>query len=226
MSELDKEIVQADLEAARAEADRVGVSYSPNAKADTIRKKVAAHLAGEDEDSDEDTATTVKAPSPDDKLTYATRPLKEDGTLDIAALPKMPVKRGKTTVMDYTPVAKDIIRKELTRLVRVKITCFNPAKKEWKGEIFSFINPIVGAVKKFVPYNCPAGDSYHIPYCIYTQMKRREYQAFSGKKVNGVEVKEARQVKEFAIEILPPLTKEELDALARKQHKGTLEDED
>ena len=224
----DKAIIQADLEAARAEADRVGVSYSMNAKADTIRKKVAAHLAGDEQD--EETSETVKEPiaSTDESeqpLSYATRPLKEDGSLDISKLPKMPYKRGKTTIMDYTPVAKDIIRKELTRLVRVRITCFNPAKKEWKGEVFSFINPIVGAIKKFVPYNCAAGDSFHIPYCIYTQMKRKEYQAFSGKKVNGVEVKEPRQVREFSLEVLPPLTQAELDALARKQHKGSLEDE-
>lgn len=226
MTEIDKDLLEADLNAARAEADRVGVSYTKNMKAETIRAKVAAHLEGEDEVEEEVVAEVEETPETTDELTLSNAPRLDNGELDLSKLPRMPIKKGKQTVMDYTPKAKDIIRKDLTRLIRVKITCFNPAKKEWKGEIFSFINPVVGAVKKFVPYNCAAADSFHLPYCLYMQMRRKEYQAFSGKKVNGVDVKEPRQVKEFAIEVLPPLTQKELDDLARKQHKGTLESED
>lgn len=220
---VDKDILEADLDAARAEATRLGVTYTKNMKAETIRKKIQEKLSEsdiEEEDLEEVAATTV----PTTNLTYATAPRLPNGELDLAKLPKLPVKRGNVTKLDYTPIAKDIIRKDLTRLVRVKITCFNPAKKEWKGEVFSFVNAVVGTVKKFVPYNCEAADSYHVPYCIYLMMKQKEFQAFSGKKVNGVEVKTPRQVREFALEVLPQLTKAELDALAKKQHKGTLED--
>lgn len=221
---VDKDILEADLNAARAEADRLGVSYSPNAKAETIRKKIQAKLAESDIDEDEDIPQASDAIDNSTPLTYATAPRLENGELDVTKLPKMPVKRGNRTKLEYTPIAKDIIRKDLTRLVRVKITCFNPAKKEWKGEVFSFVNSVVGTVKKFVPYNCEAADTYHVPYCIYLMMKAKEFQAFSGKKVNGVEVKTPRQVREFALEVLPPLTQAELDALAKKQHKGSLED--
>lgn len=223
MSDIDKEILEADLNAARAEADRLGISYSPNAKAESIRKKIKAKLA-ESDIEDEDIAEASDAVDNSTQLTYKTAPRLPNGELDVAKLPKMPVKRGNRTKLEYTPIAKDIIRKDLTRLIRVKITCFNPAKKEWKGEVFSFVNSVVGTVKKFVPYNCEAADSYHVPYCIYLMMKAKEFQAFSGKKVNGVEVKTPRQVREFALEVLTPLTQAELDALAKKQHKGSLED--
>lgn len=42
--------VDADLVAARAEADELGVSYHPKAKAETILAKIAEHKAAEAED--------------------------------------------------------------------------------------------------------------------------------------------------------------------------------
>lgn len=113
------------------------------------------------------------------------------------------------------------LRKEALELVRVRLTCMNPTKREWPGEIISVSNSCIGTVKKFIPFNA---DAYHIPKVILGVLKERMYQSFVTKKVNGRKVKRGRLVKEFAIEELPPLTVDELKELAAKQAKDELED--
>lgn len=108
------------------------------------------------------------------------------------------------------------MKDEQLKLVRVRVTCMNPNKKEWEGEIFTASNALVGTVKKYVPFNLD--DAWHIPQIILNVMKEREFQHFFQKKdERGNRVTEGRNVKEFAIEVLPPLTEEELKELARVQ---------
>jgi hypothetical protein len=108
------------------------------------------------------------------------------------------------------------LKQEALKLVRVRVTCMNPAKKDWEGEIFTVGNTAIGSVKKFVPFN--ADEGYHIPHCIFEMMKSRMCQVFvTGKSRNGVTTRQGKMIKEFAIEVLPQLTQEELDELARRQ---------
>jgi hypothetical protein len=108
------------------------------------------------------------------------------------------------------------LKQEALRLVRIRVTCMNPAKKEWEGEIFTSGNAVIGSVKKFVPFN--ADEGWHVPHCIYQVMKDRMCQVFvNGKSRDGVTVRQGKMIKEFAIEVLPQLTKDELDELARRQ---------
>lgn len=107
-------------------------------------------------------------------------------------------------------------RKEAHQLVRIKISCMNPAKKEWEGETFTGGNSLIGSITKFVPFN--AEEAYHVPQIILNIIQARKCQVFVTKKDSkGRSVKTGRQIKEFAIEILPPLTLEELKALASRQ---------
>lgn len=104
-----------------------------------------------------------------------------------------------------------------SELIRIRLTCMNPAKKEWDGEIFAAGNAAVGTVKKYVPYN-GGEDGYHVPRIIYEQLLTRQYQTFYNEKTkNGVTVRKGKMVREFAIEVLPQLTAEELAELARRQ---------
>jgi hypothetical protein len=108
------------------------------------------------------------------------------------------------------------LRKEALRLVRVNIQCLDPAKKEWEGEIITVGNATVGTVKKFVPFNTP--DGYHLPYIMYEMLKNRECQVFQTKKLkNGGTHREGILKRAFAVEVLPPLTAEELRELAHQQ---------
>ena len=108
------------------------------------------------------------------------------------------------------------LKTEALKLVRIRLTCLNPAKKEWEGEIITVGNSLIGSVKKFVPFN--ADDGWHVPYVIYQQLKERQCQIFyTATDARGNKVRKGKLIKEFAIEVLPPLTKEELDELARRQ---------
>lgn len=108
------------------------------------------------------------------------------------------------------------LKTEALKLVRIRLTCLNPAKKEWEGEIITVGNSLIGSVKKFVPFN--ADDGWHVPHVIYQHLKERQCQIFqTATDARGNKVRKGKLIKEFAIEVLPPLTKEELDELARRQ---------
>ena len=108
------------------------------------------------------------------------------------------------------------LKAEALKLVRIRLTCLNPAKKEWEGEIITVGNSLIGSVKKFVPFN--ADDGWHVPHVIYQQLKERQCQVFyTATDARGNKVRKGKLIKEFAIEVLPPLTKEELEELARRQ---------
>ena len=107
---------------------------------------------------------------------------------------------------------------EQMRLVRLRITNMDPKKKDLPGEIFTFANRILGTVRKYVPYGEASEHGYHVPYCIYEQLKAREFlQIRTVKDSKGREIQETKQVREFALEVLPPLTAKELAQLAAQQ---------
>lgn len=108
------------------------------------------------------------------------------------------------------------LRNEAMRLVRIRLTCMNPMKKEWNGEIFSVGNNAVGTIKKFVPFNAEEG--WHVPHILYEMLRDRQCQVFStGRTKNGVQFRQSKLIKEFAIEVLEPLSEEELHDLAQRQ---------
>ena len=128
-----------------------------------------------------------------------------------------PVKESKM-VMTATQIRQQHLA-EATKLIRVRVTCHNPMKKEWRGEVFTFANSIVGTIKKFVPYNTEGDEvGYHVPHCIYQLMKEKKYQSFVTKKLaNGDPVRVPKLSQEFTLEVLPQLTQEELNKLAADQ---------
>lgn len=106
--------------------------------------------------------------------------------------------------------------KEANALVRVRVACMNPIKKEWAGETFCVSNSVVGTIKKFVPFNNEEG--WHVPKFILDVMRERQCQIFVtaiGK--DGAKLRKSKLIKEFNIEVLPALTQEELKDLAQRQ---------
>lgn len=107
-------------------------------------------------------------------------------------------------------------QRKASELVRIRVTCMNPAKKEWEGEIFTVGNSTVGTFKKYIPFN--ADEGWHVPRIIYEQLKERECQIFVTKRdERGNTTRSGKLIKEFAIEVLPQLTAEELKDLAQRQ---------
>ncbi len=132
-------------------------------------------------------------------------------------------------VPEEAPVAKtkkktpQEIRKAATALVRVRVTCMNPAKRDWDGEIFMVGNRHTGTLRKYVPF----GVDWHVPQMILDMLKARQCQVFQSVKRRtaggDISSREGKLVKEFAVEILPDLTETELKELAQRQAmaKGT-----
>jgi hypothetical protein len=121
-----------------------------------------------------------------------------------------------TSVDQLSNKARQELFNEANELIRIRVTCMNPAKREWEGEIFTVSNTVVGTFKKFVPFN--ADDGWHVPRIIYNQMVDRQCQVFySAKDDKGNSVRRGKLIKEFAIEVLPKLTEEELKELAQRQ---------
>lgn len=107
-------------------------------------------------------------------------------------------------------------RLEATELIRIRVTCMNPQKKDWDGEIFTTGNAVVGTIKKYVPFN--ADEGWHVPRMIYQQMLERQCQVFyTVTNRNGVKTRAGKLIREFNIEVLPPLTVEELKEIAQRQ---------
>ena len=107
------------------------------------------------------------------------------------------------------------IKNDALRLIRVNVTCFNPAKRDWDGEIITVSNSVIPVVRKFIKFGTTEG--YHVPNIILEVLKDRMFQNFSSKKTRGVDVPTSTYQKEFGIEYLPALTEQELKELARRQ---------
>ena len=107
------------------------------------------------------------------------------------------------------------LRKEALRLVRIRLSCVNPLKRDWEGEVFTVDSNITGVQRRNVPFNNEAG--WHVPQIMLEFIKERKFQTFTTKTIKGREVKKAVLVKEFLVEVLPPLTTKELEDLAHQE---------
>ena len=103
--------------------------------------------------------------------------------------------------------------KEANRLVRCIVTPTNPVKSNLPGVIMAVSNNIVGSFRKFIQFNT----EYHVPYIIFKALKDKKEMYHYTTKVDGKEVTRNKLMPQYNITELPPLTQEELTALAKKQ---------
>lgn len=186
----EENIQEDELAMLKKRAKVMGVQFSNNVGLDTLRQRIEDHLENE---ANASKASTAAAPNP----------------LDEGQVPAVQV----MTLRQY-------MQKEQMRLVRVRITNLDPKKKDLPGEIFTVANEYLGTVRKYVPFGEVTEDGYHVPYCIYTMMEARQFlniRTYKDRKNNGQIVVEQSWSREFALEILDPLTPQELAALATTQ---------
>lgn len=108
------------------------------------------------------------------------------------------------------------IRNAALKLIRVNITCMNPAKAAYTGELFTIGNSIIPTITKMVPFGTPEG--YHIPQILLDHIKSKEFQTFIPKKgKNGIDTVTSKCIREYAVEILPSLTPTEIQEIAKLQ---------
>jgi len=106
------------------------------------------------------------------------------------------------------------MKRDMSALVRIRVTCMNANKREWEGEFFSVGNRVVGQIQKYVPYD----HIFHVPQMILTMIQERKCQVFyTVTDHRGNKSRKGKLIKEFGIEILPQLTTNELKELAQRQ---------
>ena len=102
------------------------------------------------------------------------------------------------------------------KLHRVIVTCMNPAKTDWEGEIFTAGSSSIATVKRFIAFNNEAG--WHVPQILLNVIKNRKCQIFYNKKNDrGNVTRHGKLIPEFTIVYLPMLTDKELQELAASQ---------
>lgn len=172
-------------------AKHLGIKVSGNIGLETLRQRVSDHLEGKiTKDEDDETV--------EEGVTEETAPIKE--TL-----------AGKVKRL----------RMEAHKLVRVRITCMNPFKKDITGEVVTVSNKYIGKVSKLIPFNLE--EPYHVPQVLLDELRARRYlnvKTTRKGKVDVVQPESMRELPEYAIEVLPPLTKQELTDLRVMQSQS------
>jgi hypothetical protein len=184
-----------ELTMLKQRADSMGIKYAHKIGVEALRKKINDRLedSGDNEPADEDDEETASVVEAD------------------------PVKKMTKAEAEHE-FRKNIVAEQM-KLVRLRITNLNPNKRLLMGEIFTVANEYIGNVRKFVPYGEVTDEGYHVPYCIYTQLKDRKFLDIKTRRdrTNGQVIVEERWVPEFALDVLPQLTAEELRDLAIAQ---------
>lgn len=177
-----------------------------------------------DIDADEDVHNFSILEGEDDPQPTETIPMAEERVItrreerriekDLRRSAAQSVRRtGRETKLEMT----NRLRAAAMKLVRCRIYNLNPGKRELHGEIITVGNKYVGTLKKLIPFGEATDNGYHIPQMIYDDLKQRRYQAITTRRVNGQIKVTSRMAPEYNIEVLPPLSKEELAELAMKQ---------
>lgn len=106
--------------------------------------------------------------------------------------------------------------KEAKKLVRCMVHCSDPNKREWPGEVITVSNSLVGTIKRYVPYG--SEQPTHVEQIIFNVLAEKRVQIFTTKPgKHGIPVRKAKSIPAYGLTVLPPLTKEELETLAKSQ---------
>lgn len=196
-TQVDDVPVQSELESLKERANLMQIKFHPNIGVKKLKGLVNARLEGQDapEDVEEPVVPEEAAPVP--------------------STPGVPRKETKAEFKVRRTMERKFRADKAKSLVRIRLTCMNPAKTDWHGEIYTVQSRLVGTIRKFVPFNADQG--WHVPHMMYEFLKQKQCQVFHTVKQNGVKVRQGKMVPEFAIEVLPLLTQKELDVIAHRQ---------
>ena len=198
-----EEPVQTELKYLKTKAKMMGVKHHPSIGLNKLRDKIAEH--------------TIKV---DAEKRKEARQAKQTDVLR-SPVEALQVHAAEVVPLNQAPVEnaaqrRGRLRKEASKLVRIRITCMNPNKRDWEGEVFTVSNGAVGTFKKFVPFDNVEG--WHVPQMILNMIQERKCQIFiTQKNDRGMKVRIGKLINEFSVEIMSPLTGTELQELATQQ---------
>jgi hypothetical protein len=212
-----------ELTALKERADLMGIQYHPSIGLEKLRAKINEAITTEGAPKraeDAPVAAPVAVPTQAYQAeSLAPVPEKAAPVLEKRTFltPKQHADAESVPVEGETLSQKRVrLKRHANELIRIRVTCMNPAKKEWEGEIISVGNSLVKTISKYVPFGIDEG--WHVPRILYNVLRDRQAQIFvTVTDEKGNKVRKGKLIKEFAIEVLEPLTKEELAELAARQ---------
>ena len=187
-----------ELSLLKERADIMGISYHPNIGIEKLKAKIAEKTA-----------------PPEDKEAAAPSYAGEEYQTIVDAERAYEGKQVAPLARPTPLQAKMARRDAALRLVRIRVANMNPIKGNMKGEIISAGNAEIGMVKKFIPFNAEHG--WHVPEIIVNVLRNKKFMTHYEIKQGNKRIKKHKLVPEYSIEILPPLTPKELEALKQRQ---------
>ena len=201
-----------EQKALRAEAAKYGLKFRGRPKAVNMRKMLDEHIANLNAPAPEAPETPQVAP----EQPVQAEPVPMVQTDAEMAVQLMPGEKLYYTEEEYKEREAQENKRNCGRLVRCRITCMNPNKKNWTGEIVSVGSSRVGTFKKMIPLD--SDEPYHIPKIIFDHLKERKCAIRHTRKTpDGREHVDVKMVNEFSLDVLPPLTVTELEDLRKRQ---------
>ena len=205
-----------ELTTLKEKADFMGLPYHPSIGIEKLRIKVAEAIAAEGAPrrvADEVVGTPVQA-----YQAPTLAPVSFETPRTVYVNPRQHADAESPALRGENAGQKRLrLKRHANELIRIRVTCMNPAKKEWEGEIIAAGNNLVGTVSKYIPFGIDEG--WHVPRILYNVIRDRMAQIFITvtDKRSGQKVRTGKMIKEFAIEVLEPLTTEDLQELAARQ---------
>ena len=181
-----------ELDMLKSRAKLMGITFSNNIGLDALKTKIEEHKQASE------AKTQTQAPAQTNE--------------------QQPEAQAENQNKTKTISLRAHLQKEKMKLVRLRITNLDPKKKDLPGEILTTGNEYLGTVRKFVPFGEATDNGYHVPYCLYEMLRDRKFLSIKTRKgPKGQTIVEQQMVREFALEILPPLTEAELARLSAAQ---------
>ena len=215
-AELEKPKTAAELEAAelaslRKRAEMMGLKPSNNISIGTLKAKIQEKIDNDSKPAE--TAPVAEQPNP-----LADPQVEQRVAEARQAEPEVPAERAPNQPETKMQRRTRILAENM-RLVRIRVTNLDPKKKDLQGEILTVANEIIGSVKKFIPYGEATDNGYHVPFVLLKALQKRKFLDVRTRRDprTGTNVVDQRWVREFAIEILDPLTEQEIRELATAQ---------
>lgn len=199
-----------ELDMLKQRATQMGIVFSNNIGLDKLRERVNAKMEGLP-DPEEAPVAPVQPVTP--VAPAVVTPAVEALVINpLTGLPEgVDPDAGMTT--------RQILMRDQMKLVRVRIANLDPSKKDLSGEILTVANEYIGTVRKFIPFGEATDEGYHVPQCLLNMMQERKFQTIrtiKDRRTGTVRV-ETGEAREFAIEILEPLSQAEMQQLATAQ---------
>lgn len=211
-----------ELDMLKQRATQMGIVFSNNIGLDKLRERVNAKMEGLPDPEDAPTPPALATPAVAHDVVVPVASVAP--ALPVAPVVEAPVLNALTGLPegvdpDAGMTTRQILMRDQMKLVRVRIANLDPSKKDLSGEILTVANEYIGTVRKFIPFGEATDEGYHVPQCLLSMMQERKFQTIrtiKDRRTGTVRV-ETGEAREFAIEILEPLSEAEMRQLATAQ---------